>query len=92
MIFAGFWVPWQESFLKHFRKVADFEVTQLVIELQVCFFDGSGSQKAACHYCKTYSYMVLPYYDEGIRIHREALLYDVFQLSIDKMIFLQDFY
>ena len=45
-----------------------------------------------CHYCKTYSYMVTPYYDEGIRIHREALLYDVFQLSIDKMIFLKDFY
>lgn len=45
-----------------------------------------------CHYCKTYSYMVLPYYDEGIRNHKEALLCDVYQLSIDKMISLGDTY
>ena len=45
-----------------------------------------------CHYCKTFSYMVLPYYDEDIRNHKEALLYDVYQLSIDKMIFIQDTY
>ena len=45
-----------------------------------------------CYYCKSYSYMVLPYYDDGIKNKKEALLYDVYQISIDKMISLEDIF
>lgn len=45
-----------------------------------------------CHYCITYSYMILPYYDENITQNNGSLLYTIYQLNIDKMIYIEDRY
>lgn len=45
-----------------------------------------------CHYCKTYSYMILPYYNDAITNKNGSLLYTIYQLNIDKMLYIDDTY
>ena len=38
-----------------------------------------------CHYCKTYSYIILPYFDNRILKYDGALLYDVIHIPVNKI-------
>ena len=43
-----------------------------------------------CHYCKSYSYFILPYYDNSINSNKGSLLYDVYYIVYNKFMEIEE--